>query len=205
MLLIMASLAAPGNSAAENLRVVMENQRFVSLHRKWWETHQTALRRQESANTLLVVDPGQKGAWIETDGQVDAKDIEPLPAGLEWFAYLITEEGIAEIPFPVRLNRPRFDPTKGDDAEEILIVGFGKMRSWQFSVATAEGGHVMHVGGGSPISTMTWTRRERKSAPRPDERRLSMLVTDGNPPRTWTDSIQNEHVSIRVVRTVDRQ
>lgn len=193
-LLILTTLAAPTDAASEN-------QRFMSLHRQWRETHLAALRKQAPVDALLVFAPDQGRAWIEREGKVDPQESEPLPTDLEWSAYLIGDEGVTEIPFPVRLNRPRVSIRKGDPTEEILIVGVGKDRSWRCSIATTEGGHVMHVGGGSPVSSITYRKSPQESAPKPDEPRDSMLVPEEHPVRKWTDSIRNEHFSIRVIRT----
>lgn len=198
-LLILTALAAPRGSAAVQ-SAVADSDRFMALHRQWRETH-LAVRRKAPVNALLVFDPGRGQAWIDRDGQIDAKEREPLPTGLEWSAYLISDEGATEIPFPVRLNRPRVNIRKGDLTEEILIVGAGQERSWCCSIATTEGGHVMHAFGGSRISSFTFRKPPRESTPKSDERRDSMLVPEENPTRKWADSIRNKHFSIAVIRT----
>jgi hypothetical protein len=194
VLLLMSAVSAPPNAASEH-------KRYIALHHDWQRIHETATRERTPANACLVLDPRVGAVWIEKDGKTDSRDVQALPSGLDWSAYLVTPQGVTEIPFPVRLNRPDADVRNDDDTEQIWVVGSGKDESWQFSVSASPVGHAFHVGSGSPISSITVTVPHLNAATRNEPPRESILVSGRPQRRKWADVVRNEWFSVNVVRS----
>ena len=192
-MLLMAVVSAPNDAAAEQ-------QRFLALHHEWQRMHRSAAKAQIPARAFLLVDPREKAVWIEKDGKVDARDILPLPAGFEWFAYHLTPRGLTQISFPVRLNHPRPDLQNDEDSESIIILGMGKDRSWRCTISASQSRRFFHVGSGSRISSMTFTMPALKAALLRDPLRDSMLVSNSPHAKKWADTIRNRWLSITVKR-----
>jgi hypothetical protein len=190
-ILLMAAASAPKDFDAEH-------QPYIALNHEWLRIHKTAERAGSPADACLVLDPTKEAVWIERDGKIDLRNRQPLPAGLDWLAFIVTPEGVAQVPFPVRLNRPRPDPQDEQNAETIWIVGSSKEQSWQFNVSAGPGGHMFHVGSGSPISSIKIPIPRLKETARKAPPQDSILVSP-NSQRKWVDSIRNRWITVDVV------
>lgn len=210
MMLLVVAVATPDITRAQSelhkqsLAEVEQHKKYLALHHEWQRLHESRTQEPSSANAQLVIDPREEAVWIEKDGKTDARDVRALPSGLEWSAYHVTTQGVTEIPFPVRLNRPRDRIQNEDDTEVIWIVGFGKGRSWQFSVSASPAAHAFHVGSGSPISSINVTMPRLKAATPQALPRDSMLLPGSPHPRKWSDDVHNKYFSVHVQRATLR-
>ena len=112
VMFLVAAVSAPPDAASEH-------ERYIALHHDWQRIHETAARERTPANASLVFDPREGAVWIERDGKKGSRDVRALPSGLDRSAYHVTPQGVTQIPFPVRLNRPDADPRNDDDTEHI--------------------------------------------------------------------------------------
>lgn len=189
--MLLSSILVPVDAAADH-------QRFMALHHEWQRIHESAARERIPPNAVLVFDPREGAIWIEKDGKIDANDVRPLPSGLDWFAYHVTPQGVAQISFPVRISRLRQHIQDENDAEHIWMIGATKDQSWQCSVSASAASHGFHVGSGSPISSLTFTLPVVKA---PSPLHDSILVSGSPHARKWADTMTNKWFSINVVRS----
>ena len=194
IMLLIAAVSAPPDA-------VVENERYMALHREWQRIHESNANEKTPANAVFVIDPREGTVCIEKDRTIEARDTRVLPSGLNWSAYLITPQGVTQISFPVRLKRPRTNIQIDDDTEHIWIVGSAKDRSWQCSVSATPAGHAFHVGSGSPISSINVTIPVLKAAPKQDRIRDSMLIAENSRALKWADALRNQWFSVNLVRT----
>jgi hypothetical protein len=185
--LIIAVSAASDGAAAENAA-------YLRVHKKWLRLHESP-----DAQAQLVVDPREHAMWIEDHGNVHDKSAVDLPRGFRWYAFHVTQKGIVERSFPIRLTDPRLDINDELKEEILMIIGVAKNSSQQFSFSASRSGIGFHVGSGSMIGDVTFhlpaasrlnTGIKYKSFLAPQSPRLIK-------PK---ETIRKDEVSVRVVR-----
>ena len=177
------------------------HQRFMRLHHVWQDRHESAALDQKSVSEVLVFDPRKSAMWVESDGTKDEANVQSLPGGLEWSAYVITPCGVSSIPFPVRINHPRRDSENEDDTEQIWIIGANKDSQWQFSIAGTKKSHMFHIRSGSPSFAYQFNLPDRDASPADDEITTSILDPETTSDRKWSDNIRTKWFSIDILRT----
>jgi hypothetical protein len=195
-LVIMLLILVPSANGQESV----DHQRFIAINRQWQTIHDAASREQIPANAFLVIDPREEAIGIERAGQIDPKEIERLPAGLEWSAYHVTQRGVREISFPVRLTRPRLKGEMNKGGESIWVFGRGKDCAWRFSITPESDGHIFHVGSGSGVLSMTVRLPALQGEREEDLLADSILVPDSAHRRKWVDTLRSNQILINVER-----
>ena len=179
---------------------VDEHQRFMRLHHVWQDKHESAALNQKSVSEVLVFDPRKSAMWVEHDRKIDEGNVQSLPSGLEWSAYVITPRGVSSIPFPVRINNPRRDSQNENDTEQIWIIGANKDSRWQFSIAGTKKSHMFHIGSGNHTSHQ-FNLPDHDASPANDEITTSILDPETTSNRKWSDNIRTKWYSIDILRT----
>ncbi len=189
-IVVAAVAAAPAANA--------KHARYMEVHREWVRIHSLEAR---PPNAPLVIDPREQAMWIEVDGKVHGNSTVALPAAAQWYAFHVTERGIIERSFPVRLTRPQTNVSDNASAEQLWIVGVSKNQSWQCSFSASESAHTFHVGSGSGIDEITLRLPAKPAAPAAARDPLRSFVAVQSPrtpqPR---ETIQTKHFVVRVVR-----
>jgi hypothetical protein len=152
------------NVRAEHERVTAEHQRFLRVYHEWQR-----LDRAPDAVAHLVIDPREHAMWIEDHGKVLEDFVVDIPAGYHWYAFHITQTGIAERTFPLRLTRAWRDVKDEAQEEQVWAVGVAKDQSMQITCSASRSGNGFDVGSGSMIGDVTF--------------RLPALPSDGKAPQ----------------------
>jgi hypothetical protein len=174
-----------------------DHAKYKEVFAKWQCIHEL---EGQSANAQLVIDPRERAIWIENDGTIHREHgFADLPEGFEWSAFHITNRGIVECSFPVRLARPSIKNDSG--SEELWIIGASKSQGWQFSFSSNTPARGYHIGSGSPIKTLTFRQPPHSVTSNADPASLrSFLVPQTPRTRESKESIQAKHFSIHIVR-----
>lgn len=152
-----------------------------------------------SVNAQLVVDPRELAMWIEEDGVIHRDHgVANLPEGLDWAAFQITNRGIVECSFPLRLSRPR---TNDESGECLMVIGTSpNHRSLRFTISATKSANGFDIGSGfhispkSPITVRLPARIVESNAPQ------SFIIPQSPRARDPKESIQTEHFGITVIR-----
>lgn len=175
-------------------------QRYMRVHHVWQDLHLAAARDEKSISSFLVIDPDRSEFRVETNGTIDVNNVEGLPRGFKWSAYVVTARGISPIQFPIRLKSPRREASSDSDVEQIWVIGAQKDRRWQFDISGTKEGHTFHIGSGNGIPKYVITVPEIDARPDQDPPTASILDVETPPERKWSDRIVTEWYSIEIQR-----
>lgn len=142
---LLIAVSAGSNGAAA------EHDQYPRLRTEW-----TRLHESPDATAQLVIDPREHAMWIEDHGNVDIKFAANLPQGFRWYAFHVTQYGIVERSFPVRLISPHPDIEDESKEEQLWVIGVGKNKSQQFSISASCSGTRFHAGSGNLIGDVTF-------------------------------------------------
>lgn len=186
--LLIAACFAPDVAEAEHAQ-------FIRVHKEWLRLHE----QTSDAQAELVIDPRHNAMWIEDDGNAHDTFAVDLPPGLRWYAFHITQAGIVERSFPVRLTNPRSDIHDESKEEQLWVIGVAENRSHQISFSASRSGTGFHVGSGSMIGDVTF----RLPAALPDERTIkfnSFLASQSPRSMKSRELISKDEFSVLVAR-----
>jgi hypothetical protein len=129
-----------------------EHLKFKRIHDEWVHLQET---NASSTSSQLVIDPRVRAMWIENNGVAQDGFSAPLPPGVEWSAFYISNRGIAECAFPVRLSHSQKAREKDSASEQMWICGSSPNQSWQLSFSARGTAREFHIGSGSAIDLVT--------------------------------------------------
>ncbi len=175
------------------------HDKYLRVHKEWLHRHEAA-----DAKTQLVVDPREHAMWIEDNGDIDGKHIAHLPRGFQWYAFHVTQEGIVERSFPVRLSHPRRDVKHESHQESLLVIGLSKNSSYQLTFSASRYGTGFHVGTGSKIAGAITIPLPRKPNAVVGQSFRSFVVPQSPITSQPQEAIDKGHFAIRIARRPDR-
>lgn len=174
---------------------------YKEVYEEWVRIHNIAAApdNARSVNAQLVVDPRELAMWIEEDGAIHRDHgVAHLPEGLDWVAFQITNRGIVECSFPLRLSRPR---TSDESGECVMVIGTSpNHQSWRFTISATKSSNSFGSGSGSPISSKS-PITVRLPARIADSNALQSFIVPQTPhARDPKESIQTKHFGITIIR-----
>ena len=152
-----------------------------------------------SVNAQLVVDPRELAMWIEEVGVIHRDHgVANLPEGLDWAAFQITNRGIVECSFPLRLSRPR---TSDESGESVMVIGTSPNHwSLRFTISATKSSNSFDIYSGSLISS-TSPITVRLPARIAESNALQSFIVPQTPragdPK---ESIQTKHFGMTIIR-----
>lgn len=176
-----------------------------AVHDEWLQLH----KKSPSANAQLIFDPREHAAamWIEQNGVAyrPKKVVADLPANFDWYAFHVTNDGIAQLSFPVRVMRPKLSRPGDRESEQIWIIGASEDQTIQFHLAPEKRGHAFGAGGtGSPIDTVdVQLPQQPPDARQPKQLQNSTLAPQSPKPLTYNEQIKTRHFTFSVKRVVN--
>ena len=178
-----------------------EMKPILDLHFGFRQIHNTARQKNAVAEAFLVFDPQKGAAWIENHGKIDPTQVRTLPAGLKWNAYLVSQQGVAEVPFPVRIRNLSPSVKVDDPNESVWIVGSGKKHGFACGFGGPSGDMQMH----EIASTITLNPQlpPAPALPSAEESGESILVNGSPQPRKWTEGIATKQFVINIKRCAE--
>ncbi|XZE45030.1 hypothetical protein SH467x_000231 [Pirellulaceae bacterium SH467] len=172
----------------------IEKQRsYTALHQSFRDL------QNKEGDTNLCIEPRKEAMWVETDGRIIPSEVRQLPSGMEWRAFHVTQNGLAEIGFPVRIGRPREDVTAVLDSEEIFVIGVGEGETLNMSFSATPAGNGFNVGFGYGIRSME-IRLPQKDIKHTLQKDLLMLLPSTPRELKYTEALELLGISVRVVR-----
>ena len=180
-----------------------EHANYKEVYDEWVRIHNVATA---SVNAQLVIDPRELAMWIEEDGAIRRDHgVANLPEGLDWVAFQITNRGIIECSFPLRLSRPR---TSDESGECVMVIGTSQNQTWDFTFSGTKLSNSFGIGSGSPINskspiTVRLPARIAESNAAPDG--LHRFIAPQTPQTLEPkESIQTKHFTIKIVREITK-
>jgi hypothetical protein len=194
-ILVAAISAQPADTA--------KHAKYLEVHHEWQRIHRL---EDGPVNAQLIIDPRKHAMWIEKDGKVHRHNgVVDLPKDCEWTAFHITNRGIVELSFPVRITNPRNNIQDDSTVEALWIIGVSEGRSWQFSFSATQSAHTFHVGSGSPIGTITVPLPAKPIGLDTARESLRSFVAPQSPWKPQPmEELKSKQVAIRIVRETGR-
>ena len=118
-----------------------EHAEYIRVHSEWVRLHETT-----DSQAQLVFDPREGAMWIENHGEIDEGFAVGLQQGLRWYAFHVTQNGVVERSFPIRLIAPRAEIEDEAQEETLLVIAVGDGQGQQFSFSAARSAIGFHVG-----------------------------------------------------------
>jgi len=196
---VVTAIALMGLPLADSkVKDLARQHKILAVQKEWLNLHWNA---KTAVDAQLVIDPRVRGMWIETGGQVrENSEVALLPQATQWTAFYITNRGITERSFPLRIRTPRSE-TDDEQGEIIYIIGASEENTWVISMCARKTGHMFHAGHGSKRGDIK-LRLEPRHAPA-DEREAqfnSILAAQSPWKAKWSESHQTEHFKISIER-----
>lgn len=182
------------NVRAAHDRAMAEQQRYLHVYHEWQR-----LDRVSDAQAHLVIDPREHAMWIEDHGKVLEGFVVDIPEGYRWYAFHITQNGIAERSFPLRLTKAWRDVKDEAQEEQVWALGVAKDRSMQITSSASRSGNSFGVGSGNMIGDVTFSLPALSpdgKAPRFD----SFLAPHSPRPAKPKEEIRKPEITFRVTR-----
>lgn len=172
---------------------IAEQKSYVALHQSFRD------RQDIDGDTDLVVDPRERTMWLEKDGRVIKSEVQRLPSGMRWTAFHQTQNGLAEISFPVRIDRPRNDVDDDGESESIYIIGVGKKRTMNMIFSATLNGNAFNVGFCSGVRSMQLNLPNKDVTNSNAEARM-MLLPNTPHKLKYLESLELLGIPIRIIR-----
>ena len=185
--LLLALSAESDGSAAEHAQ-------YLRVHKEWVRLHESP-----DVEAHLVIDPREHAMWIEDHGNVHDRFAVGLPQGFRWYAFHVTQNGIVERSFPVRLTAPRPDIVDESKEEQLWVIGVAGNESRQFSFSASRFGTGFHAGSGSMIGVVTF-HLPAASGVGETFKYKSFLASQSPRPMKPKEAIRKDEFSLRVKR-----
>lgn len=173
---------------------VEELRSYTALHHSFRDL------QNKDGDTNLCIDPREGAMWLETKGRIIPSEVRRLPSGMKWKAFHVTQDGLAEIVFPVRIDRPREDVTAVRDTEAIFVLGVGEKEGMNLSFSAAPSGkNLFNVGLGSGIRSME-IRLPQKETNYKIQKDLLMLLPSTPHELKYAEALELLGIPVRIVR-----
>jgi hypothetical protein len=137
--------------------------------------------------------------WLETNGRIIPSEVRRLPSGMKWKAFHMTQDGLAEIVFPVRIDRPREDVKTVRESEVIFVVGVGEKETLNMSFSATPSGNGFGVGFHTGIRSME-IQLPQKDTSYELQKDLLMLLPSTPHELKYAEALELLGIPMRIVR-----
>ncbi len=179
----------------------VERRKLRGVYDEWVRIHRIDAAPDDvrSVNAQLVLDPRELAMWIEEDGAIHREHgVANLPEGLDWTAFQITNRGIVECSFPLRLSRPR---TSDESGESVMVIGTSPNHwSLRFTISVTKSSNSFDIYSGSPISSTSPITVRLPERITESNALLSFIVPQTPRAGDPKESVQTKHSGITIIR-----
>ncbi len=172
---------------------IEEQISYTALHQSFRDL------QDKNGDTNLCIDPREGAMWLETNGRIVPSEVRRLPSEMKWKAFHMTQDGLAEIAFPVRIDRPREDVIEICESEGIFVVGVGKKETLTMSFSATPSGNSFAVGFQTGIQSME-IRLPQKDTSYELQKELLMLLPRTPQELRYVESLELLGIPVRIVR-----
>ena len=172
---------------------IEEQRSYTGLHQSFRDL------QDKDGDTNLCIDPREGAMWLETNGRIIPSEVRRLPSGMKWKTFHMTQDGLAEIVFPVRIDRPREDVKTVRESEVIFVVGVGEKETLNMSFSATPSGNGFGVGFQTGIRSME-IQLPQKDTSYELQKDLLMLLPGTPQELKYVESLELLGIPIRIVR-----
>lgn len=167
-------------------------KQYTGLHTEWMRLHDSG-----ESTARLKIDPAKRSMWLKCRGERQEKLAVSLPSGLTWYAFQISNQGLRQVTFPLRLQEPREQVEKDSAGESLLIVGMGKDQGFRMSFSATTSGIGFHSGSGNRTGDITVYLPAKVEGP---TKYKSFVASDSPRHTNWRESIQTKDFALQIQR-----